>query len=313
MAKPKILTIVGPTASGKTHLTIEIAEKLKEQTGKEVEIISADSRQVYRHIPISTAQPDKADLRKFKHYFINELELEEDFNAGDFGKKGREVISKILAAGKIPIIAGGSGLYIDSLINGLFDYEEISGDAELKKNQKKIRENLYDELNKYGIEKLINVLKSVDPETVKTYEYLTQRRVIRALEVYYLTGIPISAHKSNKIDVGFEAVQYGIKMDRDELYIRINNRADEMIKKGLLQEIRKLKEKGFHYKDFNSLNSVGIKEVFDWLDKKITYDEMVELIKRNTRRFAKRQMTWFRRYNEIKWISPEFENVKMRV
>jgi len=302
MDKPRILTIVGPTASGKTNLAIKTAESLQYKFNKKVEIISADSRQVYKHISIATAQPSKTELNKFKHYFVNELELEEEFNAGDFGKKGREVIKKIINSGKIPIIAGGSGLYIDSLVNGLFDYEELLDDAELKKSQKHIREKLYDELKSNGLEKLVSELNEVDPETIIDIPQITERRVIRALEVYYLTGIPISVHKSKKINIEFNAVKIGIKLDRAELYIRINERVDAMIANGLIKEVKTLKEKGYHYKDYNSLNTVGVKEVFDFLDEKISYDRMVELIKQNTRRFAKRQITWFRRYNDIKWV-----------
>src|SRR4030095_12436188 len=143
MNKPKVITIVGPTASGKTEFSIKTAEKLLKSGHTHVEIISADSRQVYKHIPIATAQPSKEELQKFKHHFVNELELDKDFNAGEFGKKGRQIIQQVLDSGGTPIIVGGSGLYIDSLIYGLFDYEELD-DEELKENQKTIRNNLYE-------------------------------------------------------------------------------------------------------------------------------------------------------------------------
>ncbi|HJY64282.1 MAG TPA: tRNA (adenosine(37)-N6)-dimethylallyltransferase MiaA, partial [Ignavibacteria bacterium] len=238
------------------------------------------------------------------------LELEEDFNAGDFGKKGRDIIKKIINSGKIPIIVGGSGLYIDSLVTGLFDFEALTDDEDLKKSQKQIREKLYDELKSSGLEKLVNKLKKVDPETVKNIPQVTERRVIRALEVFYLTGVPISAHKSKKINIEFTPVKIGIKHNREELYKRINERVDNMLAIGLIDEVKALKEKAYHYKDYNSLNTVGIKEVFDWLDDKISYDRMIELIKQNTRRFAKRQMTWFRRYKDIKWTDINSEIAK---
>ncbi|HEY3251132.1 MAG TPA: tRNA (adenosine(37)-N6)-dimethylallyltransferase MiaA, partial [Ignavibacteria bacterium] len=193
---------------------------------------------------------------------------------------------------------GGSGLYIDSLIFGLFDYDELSDDEELKKNQKTIRHNLNEKLYKEGLERLTEELKRVDEETANVMDYVTERRVIRALEVYYLTGIPISVHRSKKININFEPELIGMKLNRQELYNRINNRVDLMLEQGLVKEIKSLKDKGYHYKDYNSLNTVGIKEVFDFLDEKISYDKMVELIKQNTRRFAKRQMTWFRRYGK---------------
>lgn len=307
MAKSKVLTIVGPTASGKTAFSIKIAEKISKQLDKHVEIISADSRQVYKHIPIATAQPSKEDLMKFKHHFINELELDEDFNAGEFGKRGREIIQRIFDSGGIPIIIGGSGLYIDSLIYGLFDYNKLSDDGDLKQTQKNIRSKLYEKLRDEGIEKMAAELTQIDKDTMNAMDHVTERRVIRALEVYYLTGIPISVHRSKKININFEPELIGIKPVREALYESINRRVDSMLTQGLVDEIKLLRDKGYHYKKYNSLNSVGIKEVFDMLEGKINTGKMVELIKQNTRRFAKRQMTWFRRYKEIKWILPAGE------
>lgn len=305
MNKPKVLVIVGPTASGKTGISIKAAEEIKSKTGKDVEIISADSRQVYKYIPIASAQPEKEQLRKFRHHFINELELDSDFNAGEFGKKGRALIDKILKEGSIPVITGGSGLYISSLIYGLFDYDDYPDEGEMKKKQKQVRADLYIKLDKHGLDRLINELKKADPETTNNMPNLTPRRVIRALEVYYMTGIPISVMKSKKIEISFEPFQIGINWDRKDLYERINKRADLMIEQGLKEEIKRLKTKGYHYKNYNSLNTVGVKEVFDYLDESITYDKMLELIKQNTRCFAKRQLTWFKRDKNIKWITPE--------
>jgi len=310
MKNPKVLTIIGPTASGKTSLSVELAEKISSEFNKEVEIISADSRQVYKHIPIATAQPSGNILSKYKHYFINELELEEDFNAGAFGNKGRKIIHGIFANGKLPIIVGGSGLYIDSLVNGLFDYPELSGNKEFKQNQADVRAKLYEELHNNGIGKLVNDLQKADPDTMGAMDHATERRVIRALEVYYLTGIPISVHRSKKIQIDFEPVKIGIKIDRDELYKRINQRTENMIKHGLIDEVKSLKEKGYHYLKYNSLNTVGVKEIFDYLEGKTDLPEAVSLIKQNTRRFAKRQMTWFRRDKDINWIEPGNEIVK---
>lgn len=302
MKKPEVLTIIGPTASGKTALSIIIAEKLRTKTGKDVEIISADSRQVYRHIPITSAQPSEEELAKFKHHFINELELQEDFNAGEFGRKGRELIESVIRIGKTPLIVGGSGLYINSLVYGLFDYdsEGIKYSAPAERND--FRDKLYDRIEKEGIDKLIDELKEVDPETVKNMPHVTTPRVVRALQVYYTTGIPLSVHRAGKVEINFQPVFYGISLNRAELYDRINKRADSMIEKGMVEEIRNLKEQGFHYKTHNSLNTVGAKEVFDYLDKQISYDKMKELIKQNSRRYAKRQMTWFRKNENIRWV-----------
>src|SRR4030095_10437254 len=261
--KPKVLVITGPTASGKTDISIKIAEEISSKTGKNVEIISADSRQVYKQIPIATAQPEKEQLRKFKHHFINELPLKAEFNAGEFGKKGRTVIDKVIKSGCIPVIVGGSGLYISSLVYGLFDYDELQDADEMKQKQKKLREDLYSKMEKNGLDKLINELKKADPETVKNMPNVTARRVIRALEVYYLTGIPLSAMKKKKIEINFEPVQIGVNLERTELYEGINKRVDSMLEKGLIEEVKKLKAKGYHYKNYNSLNTVGVKEVFD--------------------------------------------------
>jgi tRNA dimethylallyltransferase len=303
MGKPQVYVIVGPTASGKTEFSIKTAENIASKTGKDVEIISADSRQVYKHIPIATAQPSKEDLKKFKHHFINAIELEEEFNAGDFGKKGRELVDKIFKKGNIPMVVGGSGLYISSLIYGLFEYDDFHDEAELKEKQKQIRAQLYDKLEKKGLEKLVSELKKVDADTVNSMPQVTERRVIRALEVYYITGVPISVHRSKKIKINFEPVQTGITMDRNVLYERINKRVELMIEQGLIEEVTALKQKGYHYKKQNSLNTVGIKEVYDHLAGEISYERMLELIKQNTRRFAKRQMTWFNRDKNIKWVS----------
>lgn len=307
MKKPQVLTIVGPTASGKTALSIKLAKQLKTKNGKDVEIISADSRQVYKHIPITSAQPSNEELTMFKHHFIDELELDEEFNAGEFGKKGRELIASIYQAGKIPLIAGGSGLYINSLLYGLFDYDSEGIAYAAQGDQKYLRDKLYERIEKEGIDKLIGELREVDPETVKNMPHVTVPRVVRALQVYYNTGIPLSVHRAGKVEINFEPVIYGINVNRAELYDRINNRVDSMIEQGMIEEISTLKEKGFHYKTHNSLNTVGAKEVFDFLDDLITYDKMTELIKQNSRRYAKRQMTWFRKDENIKWIEQDLE------
>ncbi len=313
MPLPKVFTIVGPTASGKTGFSIKIAEEIKSKTGKEVEIISADSRQVYKYIPIATAQPAKKELNKFKHHFINEIELNEEFNAGEFGKKGRKIINKILNEGKIPLIVGGSGLYISSLVYGLFDYDEFHDEEELRQKQADIRQKLYDKLEKHGLEKLINELKKVDKETINDMPQVTQRRVIRALEVYQLTGVPISVHRKRKIQINLEPLQIGISWNRNDLYNRINNRVDSMIEQGLLEEVKSLQKKGYHYKKYNSLNTVGVKEAFDYFDEVISYDRMLELIKQNTRRYAKRQLTWFNRDKNIEWVNSDFRDIMNKI
>jgi tRNA dimethylallyltransferase len=297
MKKPKILVIIGPTASGKTELSINAAIEIEKQTGKQVEIISADSRQIYKHIPVTTAQPSKEQLSLFKHHYIASHELNEDFNAGEFGSGGRKLINDIQGKGKIPLVAGGSGLYINSLVYGLFGNDgSISKEKDLA-----VRNELYKRAENEGIDVLLRELEKADPETVKNMPHKTTPRIIRALQAFIVTGIPISKHKEKKIEIDFIPVMVGIETDRKELYSKINKRAEVMIEGGMIMEIKLLKEKGCHYKTHNSLNTVGAKEVFDYLDNKIDKDRMLELIKQNTRRYAKRQLTWFRRDKNIRW------------
>ncbi len=284
----KVLAIVGPTASGKTSLAVEVAKKING------EIISADSRQIYRHIPVASSYPSESDLYSVRHYFINELEPGENFNAGEFGKKSRELIDKIFSAGKQPVIAGGSGLYIRSVIDGLFESEI---------DDKGIREGLYEKLEKYGEEFLYDELKRTDEVTFAKIPKGKIRRVIRALEVYYASGKKISEFHKEKIEINFETVQIGLMLERKYLYERINARTDEMLLNGLLDEVKHLKENNYDYRKYNSLNTVGIKEVFKFFEGEYDYETMVAQIKQNTRRYAKRQMTWFRRDERINWIN----------
>ncbi|MBS1553036.1 MAG: tRNA (adenosine(37)-N6)-dimethylallyltransferase MiaA [Bacteroidetes bacterium] len=289
----KVLAIVGPTASGKTRLSAEVAKKING------EIISADSRQIYKHIPVASSYPSAADLNSVRHYFINELEPGENFNAGEFGKKGRELIDKIFSTGKQAVITGGSGLYIRSVIDGLFESEI---------DDKGIREGLYEKLEKYGEEFLYDELKRTDEDTYAKIPKGKIRRVIRALEVYYASGKKISEFHKEKTEINFETIQIGLMLDRKYLYERINARTDEMLLNGLLDEVKLLKDNNFDYRKFNSLNTVGIKEVFKFLEGEYDYETMVAQIKQNTRRYAKRQMTWFRRDERIKWINVNEES-----
>lgn len=300
MADRKVIVITGPTASGKTSLALKTAEKITSKTGKTVEIISADSRQVYKHIPVTTAQPSKEELSMFKHHFINTLELDQEFNAGDFGAEARELIDKLFSEGKIPLVVGGSGLYVNSLVYGFFEIG--SDDKQLDEKLKQKRDEIYKIKDEKGFEYLLEELKTHDPDTFEKMKEIKERRVIRALEVFYVTGIPISVHHKKKIKVNFKADMYGIYLERSRLYEEINKRADLMLSSGMIEEIEVLKKKGYHYKTHNSLNTVGAREIFDFLDGITTRERMTELIKQNTRRFAKRQLTWFRRDENIKWI-----------
>ena len=283
----KVIVIAGPTASGKTNLAINLALKLNG------EIISADSRQVYKRIPIATAIPSMKERQGIQHHFMEILNLNETYTAGEFGKQGRAAIEDIFSRGKQPIVCGGSGLYIRSLIDGLFD-------AEIK--DEKIRKDLYDKLKEKGKEFIYNELVEIDKIAASTMIPQNIRRVIRALEVYYSSGKKISELQQKKIKIDFKTVQFGIFNDRAKLYEKINNRVDQMFTKGLIEEVEWLRDNGYNSHEYNSLNTVGIKEVMAYLDGDLKQEEMKDLIKQNTRRYAKRQITWFGGDKRINWI-----------
>ncbi len=283
----RVLAIVGPTASGKTKIGIEIAQELK------TEIISADSRQIVRELTIGTAKPDEVELNKVKHHFINIISLNEKYDVGRFVKEAKEIINRLHSENRIPVVVGGSGLYINSLLYGIF--EGPSSDDE-------IRLELEKELKEKGIESLIKKLQEVDPVTYEKIDKKNPRRIIRALEVFFLTGKPISQFQKEKHqEPPFEKIIFGLLWDRKKLYERINHRVDQMIEQGLIEEVKEILNK-FGENVNIALQTVGYKEVIDYLKSKITYNEMIELIKRNTRRYAKRQLTWFRKVRDINWI-----------
>jgi tRNA dimethylallyltransferase len=288
LKQPLALAIVGPTASGKTPASLLLAERLNG------EIISADSRQIYKYLDIGTAKPARADRKRVKHYFIDVLEPDEEYSAGQFGKEARRVVEKILERKKLPIIVGGSGLYVKSVIDGLF--EGAGKDPE-------VRARLADQLVREGVEGLFEGLKKVDPVTAAKMTEVKPRRVIRALEVYYITGKPLSEfHAEQETKPEFTAIQVGLNWKRQELYDRINQRVDRMISDGLVDEVRSLRARGYDRR-LNALNTVGYKEVFDYLDGSRSLEDTITLIKRNSRRFAKRQLTWFRADKRIQWVS----------
>lgn len=280
----KVLAIVGPTASGKTKVSVEIAQLLN------AEIISADSRQIYKKIPVATAVPTLQERKNIIHHFLEILDIEENYNAGKYGREARSVIDNVLSNSKNVVIVGGSGLYIKSLIDGFFD-EEFDTTRE--------RKSLYEKLKSKGNEFLYNELKEIDKITASKLVPSNIRRIIRALEVYYATGRKLSDIQKQTPEINFRTVQFGMYPERSELYKMINVRTDKMIESGLIDEVRNLYDNGFHYKEFNSLNTVGVKEVMMYFDNEINKTEMIETIKMNTRRFAKRQMTWFRKDKRI--------------
>lgn len=282
----KVICIVGPTCSGKTTLAIMLAEKLNG------EIISADSRQIFKYLDIGTAKPSAAELKKTRHNFIDELNPDEDFNISMFEQEGLKVISDIFSRGKQPIVAGGSGLYVKALVDGIFNSADTDGE---------FRQELMEKKDRFGNEFIYNELKKIDPESAYKMRPSNWKRIIRALEVYHLTGRRIGdLQEKHERNTGFSFVQHGLKWERETLYNNIEKRVDEMIAAGLVNEVEKILAMGYG-KDLNSLNTVGYKEIISHLDGEITLERSVELIKRNTRRFAKRQMTWFRKDERIKW------------
>ncbi len=284
----RVIVILGPTASGKTSLGIEIAERLQ------TEIISADSRQLYRKLNIGTAKPTQEELSRVKHHFIDYLDINEEYNVSRFETEALTVIESLHALGKIPVVVGGSGLYIKAIVDGIFN--EVETEPEFRAELINLRE-------KKGNEYLYEMLRFKDP--VAAAELLPQnwKRVIRALEVNKLTGKSIKDfHLDYKREDDLSFFQFGLNWEREKLYSRIEKRVEQMIESGLVEEVKSVLNEGFT-KDMNALNTVGYKEIFDFLNGKISLDRAIELIKRNTRRYAKRQLTWFRRDERINWIN----------
>ena len=285
--KPRVIVIVGPTASGKTSLSIELAKKLNG------EIISADSMQIYRKMTIGTAKPTKEEMQGIPHHMIDIVEPNEDFNVAMYRKMAEEKIEEILSKNKTPIIVGGTGLYIDTLVNGI-EFQDIENDLEY-------RMKLEQQTQINGVDWLFEELRKVDPDAAKVIEKNNIRRVIRALEIYKVTGktkteIDKESIKGSKYDY----IIFGLLWNREELYNRINLRVDIMIKDGLIEEVKSLIEKEGFSK--TALQGLGYKEVVDYLEEKISYEDMIEKIKMETRRYAKRQMTWFKRNKAIVWL-----------
>jgi len=288
MKMSHVLAIVGPTASGKTALSMLLARKMN------AEIISADSRQIYRYLTIGTAKPTPEELRQVKHHFVDILDPDQDYNAGEYSLQARIKIQELLNNGIQPILVGGSGLYLRAVIDGFFKGQGKNFE---------VREELEEEARTFGGDVLYEKLKKIDPVSAAKMDATKVRRVVRALEVYYSTGKPISElHSVQETVIPFTVVQFGLEWDRKVLYQRNEHRIDEMIKHGLVGEVQALISKGYS-RTLNALNTVGYKEVFQFLEGTLTREEMVRLIKQNTRRYAKRQMTWFRADKRIRWIS----------
>ncbi len=291
LKEKSVIVIVGPTCSGKTNLSLKLSKRIPS------EIISADSRQIYKYLDIGTAKPSSEELKKVPHHLIDILDPSENYDASIFEKDAERIISHIFKKNKIPIVVGGSGLYIKSLIDGIFD--SADKDEEYRKALLQIRKE-------FGNEFLYEELKKVDPESAATMLPQNWKRVMRALEVFHTSGESILTHHKKQSARGgkekkFIFQQFGLNWKRERLYQNINNRVDEMIKNGFVDEVKSILDKGY-YKKINSLNTVGYKEIIQHLEGEISLERAIELIKRNTRHYAKRQMTWFRKDKRIKWF-----------
>ncbi len=279
-----LIVLVGPTASGKTVKAIDIAQYFN------TEIISADSRQFFKELKIGVASPTDDELAKVKHHFIANLSILDYYNVYKYENEAIEKINKLFEKHDFVVITGGSGLYIDAVCKGI---------DELPDPDENIRKQLLKEYKENGIEYLRYQLKMFDYEYYKTVDIANHKRLFRALEVCLTTGKPYSSLRKNKFKQRpFNIISFGLSMDRNTLYDRINKRVDKMIEYGLLKEVETL----LHYRNFNALNTVGYKEIFEYFDKKITIEQAIEDIKTHTRRYAKRQLTWFKKNKNINWI-----------
>jgi tRNA dimethylallyltransferase len=289
LATKTVPVITGPTASGKTGLSLGLAEIIP------VEIISADSRQTYKYMDICTAKPTQSELKKAKHHFIDILTPDEDYNAGQFGDEAEKTVAEIFARGKLPVVVGGSGLYVQSLCEGLFTQDENMA-------LKGIRSFLSEQLRDKGRDYLYNELQKVDKAAAEKYSDRNPRRVLRAMEYYYTYGESIlNSREKNKTKRSFNYKYFGINFEREKLYERINLRTDMMWRNGLLDETVKLLRMGYS-PELNSLNTVGYKETIAYINRKISEEKAIDEIKKNTRRYAKRQMTWFRKISKMHWF-----------
>lgn len=295
--KKNVVAIIGPTAVGKTHLSIELAKRFNG------EIISGDSMQVYKGLDIGTAKIKKEEMQGIAHHMIDLREPDEEFSAADFKKYVQHYIDEITSRGKLPIIVGGSGLYIQAV---LYDYQF----SDLKRDPA-ITEKLEKTLKQEGIMPLYERLKRLDPEQAEKIHPNNHRRVIRALEIYESTGKRMSETEKNQtVESPYHSILIGLEMERDLLYRRINDRVDYMMEAGLLDEVRYLYEEG--YQDCQSMKAIGYKEFIPFFNGEQTLEETIELLKRNSRRYAKRQLTWFKNKMNIRWYSviPDSVNEK---
>lgn len=288
MEKPKVIVICGPTASGKTKLSIEVAKMVNG------EIVSADSMQIYKDMTIGTAKPTTEEMQGIKHYLIDFVSPDKRYSVAEYKNDAINAIGEIISKGKTPIVVGGTGLYVNSLIYEI-EYPSVELDTNYRKKLEEIAE-------KEGLDRLYEMAMKVDKLAMKKISQNDKKRICRVLEIYHATGktktqIEIESRAN---EPKYDYLVFGISMDREKLYDRINKRVDIMIEDGLIDEVKKVLNK---YDDFpTAMQGLGYKEVVEYINGDTTKEEMIEKIKMETRRYAKRQLTWFRRYDNITWI-----------
>ena len=286
--KGKLLVIIGPTAVGKTKLSIELAKRFNG------EIISGDSMQVYKGMDIGTAKIKKQEMEGVPHYLLDIKEPDEPFSAAEFQKRANTCIEDIQNRGKLPIIVGGTGLYIQSVIYDYHFSEAPSDPLYREKLEKQVKEE--------GIEPVFEHLRSVDPESAKRIHPNNVRRVIRALEIFHCTGKTMSEQMNQQpTEMKYDTCIIGLTMDRDQLYKRIDQRVDGMVEEGLFDEVQSFYDRGL--RDCQSIQAIGYKEIYDYFEDRASIDEAIDSLKQNSRRYAKRQLTWFRNKMDVIWFN----------
>ncbi|CDE83217.1 tRNA dimethylallyltransferase [Clostridium sp. CAG:273] len=287
MDKPKVIVICGPTASGKTSLSISLAKKING------EIVSCDSMQIYKEMDIGSAKPTVEEMQEIKHYLVDFVSPEKRYSVSEYKEDASKAIEEIINKGKTPIIVGGTGLYLNSLIYNI-QYNEMEVDLNYRRELEK-------EAEEYGLEVLYNRAKEIDPEAMEKVSANDKKRITRVLEIYNATGRnKTELEKKSRKEVPYNYLIFGINMERSILYDRINKRVDIMLEQGLIEEVKNLINK---YSNMpTAMQGLGYKEVKEFLDGNISKEEMIEKIKMETRRYAKRQITWFKRIENIIWL-----------
>ena len=284
-----LITIVGPTAIGKTSLAIKLARNYK------TEIISADSRQFYKELNIGTAKPSNDELSSIKHHLINNISVNDKYDISQFESDARKIIDKLFKTKDYVILVGGSGLYIDTVLYGIDKIPNV---------KESLRKELNMEFQNNGLKNLLAQLKKIDPNSYKNIDLNNHRRIIRALEVSISSKKPYSSFLTDSVkESNYNEIIIGLNCDRDKLHSLINKRVDKMIQCGLIEEVKKLVK----FKNLNALNTIGYKEIFDYLDNKISLEQSREKIKTNSRRYAKRQLTYFNSNKTINWFDSQYE------